>query len=255
MIDTHSHIYSEEFDADRAEVIAAAKESGVERVVLANVDSSTIEQLTAAGAEYPDFFRLAMGLHPTSVKEDYLEELERVIAQFSTENRYVAVGEIGLDLYWDKTFIGEQLEAFHRQVEVALDLQLPVIIHVRKAYSEVFEALKRYQGNMPRGVFHCFSGGVQESQKAIELGFYLGVGGVVTYKNSNLGEIIKPITMDRILTETDAPYLSPVPYRGKRNEPKYMAEVCRKLAEIYGCSYEEMDRATTRNAKELFGLN
>lgn len=255
MIDTHSHIYSEEFDADRAEVIAAAKESGVEQVVLANVDSSTIEQLTATGAEYPDFFRLAMGLHPTSVKEDYLEELERIISQFSTENRYVAVGEIGLDLYWDKTFISEQVEAFHRQVEVALELRLPVIIHVRKAYSEVFEALKRYQGSMPRGVFHCFSGGVQEAQKAVELGFYLGIGGVVTYKNSNLGEIIKPISMDRILTETDAPYLSPVPYRGKRNEPKYMAEVCRKLAEIYGCSYEEMDRATTRNAKELFGLN
>lgn len=255
MIDTHSHIYSEEFDADRAEVIAAARESGVERVVLANVDSSTIEQLQAAGEEYPDFFSLAMGLHPTSVKEDYLEELERVVEQLSAENRYVAVGEIGLDLYWDKTFISEQLEAFHRQVEAALELRLPVIIHVRKAYSEVFEAFKRYQGRMPRGVFHCFSGGVQEAQKAVELGFYLGIGGVVTYKNSNLGEIIKPISMDRILTETDAPYLSPVPYRGKRNEPKYMVEVCRKLAEIYGCPYEEMDRVTTRNAKELFGLD
>ena len=254
MIDTHSHIFSEEFDLDRQEVVCSALENGVEKVILANVDYSTLLRLEQTQKEFPHFCYSAMGLHPTSVTDGYKEELEKIIDKLSTENQYVAIGEIGIDLYWDKTFLPQQIEAFQRQVEIALELNLPIIVHIRKAYREVFEALKKYGKNQPRGVFHCFSGGLQEAHHAVSLGYYLGVGGVLTYKNSTLHETIKQISPDKILLETDAPYLSPVPYRGKRNEPKYLREICSKLAEVYETDFEKIDKITTQNARQLFRL-
>lgn len=253
MIDTHSHIYDEAFDDDRTQVTAEAIEAGVERVVLANVDSSTIARLDATQERFPHFCLSAMGLHPTSVKENYIVELETVKRQLETK-QYIAIGEIGLDLYWDTTCLAEQQKAFKEQMQWAVDMNLPVIIHVRKAFAEVFEVLRTFGNRPPRGVFHCFSGGVQEALYVAKLGFMLGIGGVVTYKNSNLAEVIRPVGIDKILLETDAPYLSPVPFRGKRNEPKYMPYILSKTAEIMGLSEEKTDEITTNSAKALFGI-
>lgn len=253
MIDTHSHIYDEVFDADRPQVVAEAIASGVERVVLANVDSSTIAQLDATYEQFPHFCLSAMGLHPTSVKENYVAELEVVKRQLERK-KYVAIGEIGLDLYWDKTYLVEQQRAFKEQMQWAVDMDLPVIIHIRKAFAEVFEILRAFGNRPPRGVFHCFSGGVQEALYVTRLGFMLGIGGVVTYKNSNLAEVIRCVGIDKILLETDAPYLSPVPFRGKRNEPKYMSHILTKTAEVMGLSDERVDEITTNSAKELLGI-
>lgn len=253
MIDTHSHIYDKSFDDDRLQVVAEAIEVGVERVVLANVDSSTIARLEATQEQHPQFCSSAMGLHPTSVKENYVAELDVVKRQLEAK-RYVAIGEIGLDLYWDTSYLAEQLQAFKEQMQWAVDMNLPVIIHVRKAFAEIIEVLRTFGNRPPRGVFHCFSGGIQEALYVTKLGFMLGIGGVVTYKNSNLAEVIRPIGIEKILLETDAPYLSPVPFRGKRNEPKYMPYILTKTAEIMGLSEEKTDEITTNSAKEIFGI-
>ena len=253
MIDTHSHIYSEEFDADRAEVIARAKTVGVEHVVLANVDSATLEPMRELVQAYPDFCSMAVGLHPTSVTADYHAELERVESDLK-RGGYVAIGEIGIDLYWDETFKLEQIRVFEQQLQWSIDYQLPVIIHTRKAFAEVFASLSKFKGAGLRGVFHCFGGGIEEAKKAVSLGFLLGIGGVVTYKNSHLSEILREIGVDSLLLETDAPYLSPVPYRGKRNEPQYMLETVRTLSTVFQLSVEKIDEITTKNAKKLFNI-
>lgn len=253
MIDTHSHIYSEEFDTDRAEVIARAKTVGVEHVVLANVDSATLEPMRELAQVYPDFCSMAVGLHPTSVTEDYQAELERVEAELKRGD-YVAIGEIGIDLYWDETFKQEQIRVFETQLQWAIDYDLPVIIHTRKAFAEVFASLSKFKGLGLRGVFHCFGGGIEEAKKAVSLGFFLGIGGVVTYKNSNLSDILLQIGVEHVLLETDAPYLPPVPYRGKRNEPKFLVEIAQKLALVFQLPVGKIDEITTNNAKRLFNI-
>lgn len=253
MIDTHSHIYSEEFDADRAEVIENAKSVGIEHIVLANVDNTTLLPMRELAQAYPDFCKMAVGLHPTSVTEDYQAELERVEAELKRGD-YVAIGEIGIDLYWDETFKQQQILVFEQQLQWAIDYRLPVIIHTRKAFAEVFASLSKFKGTDLRGVFHCFGGGIEEAKKAISLGFLLGIGGVVTYKNSHLSEIVREVGVDYLLLETDAPYLSPVPYRGKRNEPKFMLETARVLSTLLKLSVEKIDEITTKNAKKLFNI-
>ncbi|MDR0828566.1 MAG: TatD family hydrolase [Prevotellaceae bacterium] len=254
MVDTHSHIYSEEFDDDRNFVVENAQKVGVQKVILANVDSLSMPRLQQTLTEFPNFCVSAMGLHPTSVKENYIAELQTVKENLYNQN-HVAVGEIGLDLYWDDTFKNEQILAFEQQIAWALELNLPVIIHNRKAFAEVFASLHKFRKNMPKGVFHCFSGGIEEAKKAVELGFLLGIGGVVTYKNSNLGEIIAQISVENLLLETDAPYLAPVPFRGKRNEPKYLVEVLQKLSSVFAVSDEKIDVITTENACKLFKIS
>lgn len=255
MIDTHSHIYDPDFDSDRVEVVNRAIEAGVEKVLLANVDTSTIEQMLQCHSQYPDFTSMAMGLHPTSVKEDWLLELRNVEDALRAGDKYHAIGEIGLDLYWDKTFIAEQEKALEQQLDWAISLDLPVILHIRKAHAETFKVLNKFKGKTIRGVFHCFGGGVEEARKAVDMGFLLGIGGVVTYKNSNLGEIIAPIGINHILLETDAPYLSPVPNRGKRNEPSDLVYVRDHLGLIFHKNPQKVDEITTKNARQLFNFD
>lgn len=253
MIDSHSHIYAEEFDADRTAVVERALAAGVSRVVLANEDSASISRLQRTMHEFPDFCVAAMGLHPESVNADYRTELRRIGDEL-TAGGYCAVGEIGIDLYWDTTFRAEQIAAFEQQVDWALALDLPVVLHVRKAFAETFASLARFGGKPLRGVFHCFGGGVEEARKAVSLGFFLGIGGVLTYKNSRLPELLSSIGVEHLLLETDAPYLAPVPYRGKRNEPAFVAATAQKLADIFCLPIEKIDETTTENAVELFRL-
>ncbi|ADQ79699.1 hydrolase, TatD family [Paludibacter propionicigenes WB4] len=252
MIDTHSHIYSEDFDADRAETVQRAKEVGISHIILPNCDSSTLAPMLALEAEYPDFCHAAIGLHPTSVKEDYENELDLVKSELERRD-WIAVGEIGIDLYWDKTFLREQIKAFQLQLDWALYYKLPVIIHVRDSFRETMEALAPYKDKGLTGVFHSFTGTVEEALQIIDFGgFKLGINGIVTFKNSGLAAVVEQISLEHILLETDSPYLTPTPHRGKRNESAYVSLVCKKLAEIYRCSEEEISIQTTLNAKSLF---
>jgi len=252
LIDTHSHIYSEDFDADRAETIQRAKEVGVNHIILPNCDSSTLAPMLALEAEYPGYCHAAIGLHPTSVKEDY--EFELALVKSELERRdWIAVGEIGIDLYWDKTFLCEQIIAFQQQLDWALYYKLPVIIHVRDSFQETMDALAPYKNSGLKGVFHSFTSTIEEAQEIIGFGgFKLGINGIVTFKNSGLAAVVAQIALEHILLETDSPYLTPTPHRGKRNESAYVSLVCKKLAEIYRCSEEEINHQTTLNAKSLF---
>ena len=252
MIDTHSHIYSEDFDADRNEVIRRAQEAGVTKIIMPNVDSESLQRMLDVEKKYPDFCCAAIGLHPTSVKENYRDELALVKNQLE-RRKYAAIGEIGLDLYWDKTFYNEQVTALQTQVQWALDYNLPIIIHVRDSHNETMEALQPFKGKGLKGVFHCFTGGKEEATEIFELGeFMLGIGGVVTFKNSGLAESLEDIPLTKLVLETDSPYLAPTPYRGKRNESAFVAFICNKLAEVYQVSVKEIDEITTRNAEKLF---
>ena len=253
MIDTHTHIYMEEYDDDRDAVVVNAKRNGVNHVILPNVDVDSIERLYSCHNLYPDFTSTAMGLHPTSVNDDFEEQL-KVIKDELFNRKHVAVGEIGIDLYWDKTYAQQQEVVLTRQLEWALELDLPVILHVRKGYAETFKILSRFKNRGLRVVFHCFGGGVEEVKKAVSLGFYVGIGGVLTYKNSNLPSVIENIKLDNILLETDAPFLSPVPFRGKRNEPAYLVHVSSLLASIFKVDAEFVDKITTENAMTLFRI-
>lgn len=217
-----------------------------------NVDSESLPRMLETERKFPDACLAAIGLHPTSVKENYQYELALVKSELE-RRKYIAVGEIGIDLYWDKTFYNEQVTALQTQVQWALDYNLPVIIHVRDSHNETIEALQIFKNKGLKGVFHCFTGGKKEANEIFELGdFLLGIGGVVTFKNSGLAENLKDIPLDKLVLETDAPYLSPTPFRGKRNEPSYTALVRDKLAEVYRVSVEEIDKITTRNAEKLF---
>ena len=252
MIDTHSHIYSEDFDADRGEVIRRAQEAGVTKIIMPNVDSESLPGMLETERMFPDVCLAAIGLHPTSVKENYLDELALVKSELE-RRKYMAIGEIGIDLYWDKTFYTEQVFALQTQVQWALDSNLPVIIHVRDSHKETIEALQPFKNKGLRGVFHCFTGSRKEAEEIAELGdFMLGIGGVVTFKNSGLAGNLKDIPLTKLVLETDTPYLAPVPFRGKRNEPAYTAFICNKLAEVYQVSVKEIDEITTRNAEKLF---
>ena len=252
MIDTHSHIYSDDFDADRAEVIRRAQEIGVKHIILPNCDSGTLPQMLALEAAYPGYCHAAIGLHPTSVKEDYIKELALIKLELERRD-YLAIGEIGIDLYWDKTLLAEQTIAFKQQVEWALEYHLPVIIHVRDSFRESMNALLPYKNSGLKGVFHSFTGTLEEALEIIAFGrFRLGINGIVTFKNSGLAAVVEKIELKHLLLETDSPYLTPTPYRGKRNESSYVSLVCEKLAAIYQVSVQEIDDVTTNNALELF---
>ena len=252
MIDTHSHIYSTEFDADRAEVIQRAQAIGVRQIILPNCDSSTLPQMLALEAAYPDYCHAAIGLHPTSVKADYTEELALIKSELERRD-YLAIGEIGIDLYWDKTLLNEQVLVFEKQLEWAIGYKLPVIIHVRDSFRESMNVLSGFKNSGLTGVFHSFTGTLEEANEIIAFGgFKLGINGIVTFKNSGLAAVVEKIDLKHLLLETDSPYLTPAPHRGKRNESAYVSLVCEKLATIYQVPVQEIDDATTRNALELF---
>jgi TatD DNase family protein len=258
LIDTHCHLYSKEFDKDRDEMVHRAEKEGVESFYLPMVDSSSRAALLDLEARYPGVCFGMTGLHPTSVKESYADEL-RIVEEDLAQRSWAAIGEIGLDFYWDRTFERQQYEAFHLQIEWAVQHRLPIVIHSRDSMKETIGVVREHQrvvgqqdGGL-RGVFHCFGGSLDDARAIVELGFYLGIGGVLTYKNSSLPEVLKAVPLSNIVLETDAPYLSPVPFRGKRNEPAYLRYVVERLAEVVGLTIEEVASATTANAQKLFG--
>lgn len=255
IIDTHTHIYLEEFDDDRKHIIEAAKSSGISNVLLPNIDSSSLGSLFRLCDMEPEFAYPMMGLHPTSVNNSYVSEL-KTIEQMLARRRYCAIGEIGIDLYWDKTYLEEQIEAFEKQLEWSIDMQLPVSIHTRNAFEYVFESIHKVGEEKLCGVFHCFTGGEAELKEIKKMSeFKIGINGVITFKNSDLPEMLhKYVPLDMILLETDAPYLAPVPYRGKRNEPVYMWETAKKLADIYNVGVETIADVTRHNTLELFRI-
>lgn len=255
MIDTHSHIYLEEFDADRNDVVNRAVAAGLRHLVLPNVDLETWPQMLATHQAYPAYTSMAMGLHPTSVNAEFRQQLEQT-RELLDSHKFVAVGEVGIDLYWDTTFRNEQMEAFDVQQHWAEERGLPVIIHNRDALSEITEVFANYSGTLPRCVFHSFGGTRDDVDSIRRFGdFYFGINGVVTFKNSRLSETLAHIGLDRILLETDCPYLTPVPYRGKRNESSYVPYIAAKIADTLGVSIDEVSRTTDRNALDLFRIN
>ncbi len=264
LIDTHSHIYSEEFDCDRQAVIARAEAQGVGTILLPAIDRQSYDRQEQLTLSRPDLFRQMMGLHPTSIDESYEENL--TLAHnllFSTPEKYVGVGEIGLDFYWDTSFRQQQLEALERQIGWAETLDKPFVLHLRSgkdglpqnnAYDEVFRLLEQHGSIFYKGIMHCFSGTVDDALHAAEMGFLIGIGGVVTYKKSLLPDIVRTLPLEKIVLETDAPYLAPVPYRGHRNESAYVSIVAEKVSEIKGISTEVVAHITSENARKLFRL-
>ncbi|HHT52564.1 MAG TPA: TatD family hydrolase [Bacteroidales bacterium] len=250
-IDTHSHLYAEYYPEQFDQVVQRAIAAHVDTILLPCVAADTIPHLLDAVEKYPDNLFPMIGLHPTEVKKDYREQLE-VMERYLEDPRIIAVGEIGLDLYHDTTFIEEQKIAFQQQLEWGRDLNLPFSIHIRDAYNEAIAILKKYRWDSFSGVLHCFSGGIQEARWAIDHGFLLGIAGPVTFKNSRLQEIVKEIGVEHIVLETDAPFLAPMPYRGKRNESAYIPLIAEKIAEISGLTLEEVARITRKNAKAVF---
>lgn len=253
LIDTHSHIYDPVFKDDWAEVIQRIDNAGVKKIFLPNVDIASIPLVNNLAESNPELFYPLMGLHPCSVKDTWATDLENIRKEFE-KRKYYAVGEIGIDLYWDKTYYKEQEAAFIRQVEWANELGLPIVIHSRESTREIIDILSAKISAVNGGIFHCFSGTEEEARKIIDMGYYLGIGGVLTFKNSGLGEVIKSIGIERIVLETDAPYLAPVPYRGKRNESSYVKLVAEKLVDVTGLSYTEIAAKTTENALKVFQL-
>lgn len=255
LIDTHSHIYSEEFDEDLPEVIERARLAGVTQIFLPNVDSSTMERMLKVCRDYREYCYPMIGLHPTSVNENYKKELAVVEQQLTTSNAYIAIGEVGLDLYWDKTYLKEQIYAFDQQIQWALKYDLPLVIHSRDAFEQIYEVMRPYKDTPLRGIFHSFTGTAEEANRLLEYDkFLLGINGVVTFKNSVLPESLKSVPIERIVLETDAPYLTPVPYRGKRNESAHLKYTLMKVADIYMQSPEFIAEQTSANAFKVFGL-
>jgi TatD DNase family protein len=251
LIDTHTHLYLPEFDADRSAMLARARAVGVEAFYLPAIDSATHTVMIQLEQEAGDC-KAMMGLHPCSVKENYKEELA-IAEKWWEEQSFIAVGEIGLDFYWDRTFEKEQYVALRQQIEWAIFKNVPVVIHSRNATLACVQVVKEYTGKNLRGVFHCFSGSLEEAHEIMKLGFYLGIGGVLTYKNAGLSAVLEKLPLDQVILETDAPYLTPVPHRGKRNESAYITLVAEKLAAIKGISLAEVRSITSTNAKKLFG--
>lgn len=251
--DTHTHLYSEEFDEDRTAMIRRAIDAGVTRFFVPSIDASYTDKMQKLATEFPDNVFLMMGLHPTYVKENYLEELAHVEKELATK-KYYAVGEIGIDLFWDKSLLKQQQDAFQHQIKWAKKYNLPINIHCRDAFDEVFEVLESEKASNLFGIFHCFTGDFQQAQKAISLGMKLGVGGVATFKNGKIDQFLNKIELQHIVLETDAPYLAPVPYRGKRNESSYTILIAEKLAAIYKQPIAEIAAVTTQNAKDIFRI-
>ncbi len=250
-IDTHTHLYSEEFKEDRTDIIVKAINNGIDKFYLPNIDSQSIDGMLALEKQFPNVCLPMIGLHPCSVKENYQEELA-IVKQWIDKRRFEAIGEIGLDLYWDKTFSKEQEFAFKQQIEWALEFNYTIVIHCRNAFDEIYAILKSYK-RLPKAIFHCFSGNTEQAQQIIALGnFKLGIGGVVTFKNSGLDKVVEAIDLKHLVLETDAPYLAPNPYRGKRNESTYIPLIAQKIAEIKQCNINEVALITTKNAIEIF---
>ncbi len=253
LTDTHTHLNSEAFAEDRNEMIQRAIDKGVSRLFVPSVDSETTKALFEVQQAFPDNVFLMMGLHPTHVKENYLEELAHVEQQLE-KHQFCAVGEIGMDLYWDKTYVNEQKNAFEKQIVLAKKHQLPINIHCRDAFNETFEVLEAHKGKDLHGIFHCFTGTYEHALQAIDCGMKLGIGGVATFKNGKIDQFLKEIDLKHIVLETDAPYLSPTPYRGKRNESAYIYNVAEKLADIYQLPIEKIAEVTTQNSKAVYGM-
>lgn len=252
LTDTHCHLYLEEFKADIAEVMSRATAAGVEKIYLPAIDSSETANMFELEKLYPGRCIAMMGLHPCYVKANYQDELAHV-KDWLSQRKFAAVGEIGLDFYWDKTFVPQQYEAFGMQIEWALEYALPIVIHCRDAMTETIAFVKKYKGRGLNGIFHCFGGSYEEACEIIDAGFYLGIGGVLTYKKSGLADVVAKTGIERLVLETDAPYLTPVPFRGKRNESSYLKYITDKLAEATGRTVEEIAAVTTANAQKIFG--
>ncbi len=253
LTDTHTHLYSDAFDEDRKQMMKRAIDAGIERFFIPAIDSDYTAKMYELEKTYPDHVFLMMGLHPTSVKENYEEELAHVEEQFKKRTFY-AVGEIGIDLHWDTSTLGIQQDAFKRQIQLAKKYKLPIVIHCREAFDEVFEVLESEKGADLFGIFHCFTGTKEQAEKAISYNMKLGIGGVVTFKNGKIDQFLNEIDLKHIVLETDSPYLSPTPHRGKRNESSYLSLICRKVAEIYDVSEKEIATVTTQNSKEIFSI-
>jgi len=254
LTDTHTHLYSEQFNEDRTEMVQRAINSGVSRLFLPNIDSSSIDGMLDLQKQFPENCFAMMGLHPTSVGENYLEELKNIDTLLN-QQQFCAIGEIGIDLFWDKTYLKQQQEAFKIQINWAKERNLPFVIHCRDSFNEIFEILDELNDENMRGIFHCFTGNLVQANKVIEYGgFKLGIGGVVTFKNSGLEEVLRNIDLSNLVLETDSPYLAPVPYRGKRNESSYIVNVAEKLSDIYQIPIEKIAEITTQNSVEVFGF-
>lgn len=253
LTDTHTHLYSEAFDDDRSQVVQRAIDAGVQRFFIPAIDSTYTESMLELEAEFPEHMFLMTGLHPTHVKENYKEELAHV-EEMLGKRKFYAVGEIGVDLYWDKSLLAEQQEAFAQQIRLAKRFLLPIVVHCRDAFDEVFEVLESEKGDGLFGIFHCFTGDLEQAQRAISYNMKLGIGGVVTFKNGKIDKFLNEVPLTEIVLETDAPYLAPTPFRGKRNESLYLVNILEKLSEIYRESKEEVARITTENSKAVFGI-
>ncbi|MDR6156566.1 TatD DNase family protein [Chryseobacterium sp. SLBN-27] len=252
MIDTHTHLYAEEFDEDRKQVIQKAIDKGITQFYLPAIDSESHAKMLQLEAEYPDRIFSMMGLHPCYVKPETWEKELEIVKNYLDERDFPAIGEIGIDLYWDKSTLDIQVKAFEQQIDWAIEKDLPIVIHTRESFDETFEVLERKKHPKLRGIFHCFSGNLEQAKHAVNLNFILGIGGVVTFKNGKIDQFLNEIPLNKIVLETDSPYLAPVPHRGKRNESSYLDLVAGKLVNIYQKDFTEIDRITTENARNLF---
>ena len=253
LIDTHAHLYAGDFSDDREAVLDRALKAGVGSVIMPNIDSGSAEEMLKLSRACPGICYPLMGLHPSSVGENVNRELD-LVEEWLTKEKFYGIGEVGIDLYWDKTFLVQQEEAFRHQLRLARTMKLPVVIHVRESFHEVWSILEKEQDGSLSGIFHCFSGNAEEARKVIDAGFYLGIGGVVTFKNNSLAGVLEITGPDRVVLETDAPWLSPVPHRGKRNEPGYLVHVADRVASIFGISRENIAEVTTANARRIFNI-
>ncbi len=254
LTDTHTHLYSKEFDNDRDTLIQKAIDNGVTRFFMPNVDTETIAGMFQVEKQFPANCFAMIGLHPCSVSNKYQQDLQ-VMEHWLSKRKFVAIGEIGIDLYWDKTFFAQQQDAFRTQIKLAQKHNLPYVIHSRNSFDEVMEIVTEYANDYTKAIFHCFSGNVEQAQKVIDTGnFKLGIGGVVTFKNSGLDKVVEAIDLKHLVLETDAPYLAPMPHRGKRNEPDYLLLIAKKIAEIKNITVEEVATVTTQNSIDVFGL-
>tara|TARA_R110001599_G_scaffold107695_3_gene270419 strand:- start:1089 stop:1859 length:771 start_codon:yes stop_codon:yes gene_type:complete len=251
MIETHAHIYADQFEKDIDEVLERGREEGISKIYMPNIDHTSIDGMMELEEKYPDLCIATMGLHPCSVKGDFQKELY-IIEEWLGKREFVAIGEMGTDLYWDKTFIDQQVEAFKIQVAWAKQYEKPIIIHCRESLDMTIDLVEQLKEDNLTGVFHCFNGSVAQAERIHKLGFYIGLGGVVTFKNSGMDEVIPQLNMDHVVLETDSPYLAPVPHRGKRNEPSYLRMVAQKIADLRQVGVEEIEATTTINANSLF---
>ena len=252
-IDTHSHLYVKDFDEDRDEIIKESQNEGVSRILLPNINWDSLIPMLEVCKAYPQICYPMIGLHPCDVKENYKEVLQKIFECFSP-SIFIGVGEVGIDLYWDKTFLEQQKDAFRFQIQFAIEHDLPLVIHKRNSYNDTMEVLNEFKGEKLKGIFHCYSGSLYHAEEVIEKGFLLGIGGTVTYKKVNLDEILPYIPLNYIVLETDSPYLAPNPYRGMRNKSSYIPQIAYRVAQIKGVTTEEVAIQTTKNAVELFGL-